>query len=100
MVIQLHEDQWGQVRYTTDLSEPFQIVNGVKQGCVLAPTLFSIFFSMMRKRATKDLDENDGIYIRYRTDGYGSEAWVLYHHHLRLLERFHQRCLRTILNIH
>ena len=31
---------------------------------------------------------------------YGSESWVLYQHHLRLLERFHQRCLRTILNIH
>ncbi|XP_064495874.1 uncharacterized protein LOC135405089 [Pseudopipra pipra] len=31
---------------------------------------------------------------------YGSESWVIYHHHLRLLERFHQRCLHTILNIH
>ncbi|XP_051625679.1 uncharacterized protein LOC127461696 isoform X1 [Manacus candei] len=31
---------------------------------------------------------------------YGSESWVIYRHHLRLLERFHQRCLRTILNIH
>ena len=31
---------------------------------------------------------------------YGSETWVTYSHHLRLLERFHQRCLRSILNIH
>ncbi|XP_051644275.1 uncharacterized protein LOC127471424 [Manacus candei] len=31
---------------------------------------------------------------------YGSESWVIYSHHLHLLERFHQRCLRTILNIH
>ncbi|XP_069776220.1 uncharacterized protein [Narcine bancroftii] len=31
---------------------------------------------------------------------FGSESWVLYRHHLRLLERFHQRCLRSILNIH
>ncbi|KAI8490993.1 hypothetical protein Bbelb_314120 [Branchiostoma belcheri] len=31
---------------------------------------------------------------------YGSESWVTYRHHLRLLERFHQRCLRSILNIH
>ena len=31
---------------------------------------------------------------------YGSESWVTYRHHLRLLERFHQRCLRVILNIH
>ena len=31
---------------------------------------------------------------------YGSESWVTYRCQLRLLERFHQRCLRTILNIH
>ncbi|XP_069786663.1 uncharacterized protein [Narcine bancroftii] len=31
---------------------------------------------------------------------FGSESWVLYRHHLRLLERFHQHCLRSILNIH
>ena len=31
---------------------------------------------------------------------YGSESWVTYRNHLKLLERFHQRCLRTILNIH
>ena len=69
MVIQLHEDQRGQVRLKSDLSEPFPIVNGVKQGCVLAPTLFSIFFSMMLKQATKDLDDDDAVYIHYRLDG-------------------------------
>ena len=31
---------------------------------------------------------------------YGSESWVTYRNHLKLLERFHQRCLRTILYIH
>ncbi|KAJ7415836.1 hypothetical protein WISP_75833 [Willisornis vidua] len=31
---------------------------------------------------------------------YGSESWVIYCHHLQLLERFHQSCLRSILNIH
>ena len=30
---------------------------------------------------------------------YGSESWVTYSCQLRLHERFHQRCLRTILNI-
>ena len=69
MVMQLHEDQRGQVRNSNDLSEPFTIINGVKQGCVLAPTLFTIFFRMMLQRATEDLGDEDGIYIRYRTDG-------------------------------
>ncbi|XP_069777179.1 late secretory pathway protein AVL9 homolog isoform X2 [Narcine bancroftii] len=30
----------------------------------------------------------------------GSESWILYRHHLWLLERFHQCCLCSILNIH
>lgn len=49
MVIQLHENQRGQIRLNGNLSEPFPISNGEKQGCVLATTLFSIFFSMMLK---------------------------------------------------
>ena len=69
MVILLHDDQRGQVRLNGDLSEPFAISNGVKQGCVLAPTLFSIFFSMMLRQATEDLNDDDSIYIRYRLDG-------------------------------
>ena len=31
---------------------------------------------------------------------FSSETWVIYRSHIRLLERLHQRCLRTILNIH
>ena len=30
---------------------------------------------------------------------YGCEAWTLYSSHVKLLEQFHQRCLRQILNI-
>ena len=69
MIIQLHENQQGQVRYGQELSAPFPIENGVKQGCVLAPTLFSIFFSMMLEQAAPEKDIADGIYIRFRTDG-------------------------------
>jgi len=47
MVMQLHEDQRDQVRNSNDLSEPFPILNGVKQGCVLAPTLFPAIFEQI-----------------------------------------------------
>ena len=67
MVNQLHKDQCGQVRLNSDLSEPFPHVNSVKCGCVLAPTLLSIFFSMMLKRAIEDLD--GAVYICYCLDG-------------------------------
>ena len=44
---QLHEGQQGQVKCIWSLSGSFPISNGVNQGCVLAPTLFSIFFCIM-----------------------------------------------------
>ena len=43
------------------------LVNGVKQVCVLAPTLFSMMFSAMLTAAFQDGD--NGIPIRYRFDG-------------------------------
>ena len=55
MVIQLHKDQPDQVRLNGDLSGFFLIVNSVKQDCVLAPTLFSIFLSIMLKQVIEDL---------------------------------------------
>ena len=47
--------------------DEFPVTNGVKQGCVLAPTLFSFLFIMMLLSAFKDSDP--GIQITYRTDG-------------------------------
>ena len=44
-----------------------QVTNGVKQGCVLAPTLFSLVFSAMLKTAFHD--DTDSMAIRYGTDG-------------------------------
>ena len=58
---QLHEGQQGQVKHNGFLWGSFPISNGVKQGCILAPTLFSIFFSIMLCEAKEDLP--DGIYI-------------------------------------
>ncbi|GFS21415.1 RNA-directed DNA polymerase from mobile element jockey-like protein [Elysia marginata] len=69
MVIQLHQNQQGHVRLNGDVSEFFPISNCVKQGCVLAPTLFSIFFSKMIEQATEDLAPEDGVYVRYLLDG-------------------------------
>nr|VZI09670.1 unnamed protein product [Spirometra erinaceieuropaei] len=57
--------QEGVVTHVTDcgaVSEAFVVTNGVKQSCVLAPTLFSSMFS-----ATL-LDERRGIRIAYRMD--------------------------------
>ena len=64
---QLHEGQKGEMKHDGFQSDSFMISNGVKQGCILAPTLFSIIFSIMILEAKEDLP--DGIYIRFPTDG-------------------------------
>ena len=52
------------VRYGEEFSDTIAIVNGVKQGCVLAPTLFSIFLSAILEEAFRDM--GNGIYIQSR----------------------------------
>ena len=62
-----HDDMKGTVSFDGASSEPFTIKSGVKQGCVLAPTLFGIFFSLMLKFAFGESEE--GIYLHTRSDG-------------------------------
>ena len=64
---QLHVGQKGQVKHSSEFCDSFPIENSVKQGCVLAPTLFAIFFSMMLQESKEDLYE--GVYIWFYTDG-------------------------------
>ncbi|BHF59279.1 hypothetical protein SprV_0100223600 [Sparganum proliferum] len=49
------------------LSEAFAVTDGVMQGYVLPPTLFSLMFSAMLMDAYRD--ERPGIRIAYKTDG-------------------------------
>ena len=57
LIISYHKDMEGVISFDGDESDPFPIKNGVKQGCVLAPTLFGIFFSMLLRSAFKDSSE-------------------------------------------
>ena len=59
MVRQFHDGMLAQVQNDGELSDPFPMTNGVKQGCVLAPTLFSMMFSAMFTAAFQDGDNGD-----------------------------------------
>ena len=64
MIESLHTGMMVNVRNGGEVSDTFAITTGVKQGCVLAPTLFSIFLSAMLEEAFRDM--GDGIYIQSR----------------------------------
>ena len=51
------------------LSDPFEVTVGVKQGCVLAPTIFNLYLSAITLLARYNLSTDDGITINYRLDG-------------------------------
>ena len=64
---QFHDGMMVLVLDDGDTSEPFPVTIVVKQGCVLAPALFSMVFAAMLTYAFQNYE--DGIPLRYRTNG-------------------------------
>ena len=64
MVPQFYDGMLARVQNDGEFSDPFPVINWIKQDCVLASTLFSMVFSVM---LTDDFQ--DGIHIRHRFDG-------------------------------
>nr|VZI25899.1 unnamed protein product [Spirometra erinaceieuropaei] len=80
MVRQLHDGMLARVTDNGAVSEAFAVTNGVKQGCVLAPTLIRLMFSAMLMDAYRA--ECPGIRIAYRTDDH-----LLYHRRMNFQSR-------------
>ena len=56
-----------QVSVGGEPSDAFVVNHGVKQGCVLAPTLFSLYLTAVLDTMNEGL--NKGVFLRTRTDG-------------------------------
>ena len=67
IISSFHENMHSTVNYNGSTSEAFKVSSGVKQGCVLAPTLFCIFFSMLLQYAFMNCRE--GVFLHTRSDG-------------------------------
>ena len=63
MVRQFHDGMLARVQNDSEFSDPFPVTNGVKQGCVLASTLFSMMFSAMLTDTFQDGDNGIPINI-------------------------------------
>ena len=67
IVQSFHDEMCGTVQYDGSQSESFPITSGVKQGCVLAPTLFGIYFAVLLHTALEDTPGD--IFFHWRCDG-------------------------------
>ena len=67
IIKQLHFGMEASVRINGVLSDPFSVSNGLKQGCVLAPFLFNLYFNKVMQDVLKDFD--DGVQVSYKMDG-------------------------------
>ncbi|KAL8567720.1 hypothetical protein ACOMHN_009028 [Nucella lapillus] len=75
IVRQFHDGMMARVLDYGEPSEAFPVTNGVKQGCALAPTLFSMMFSAMLSDTFSDC--KPGINIKYMSDGKLFNIWRL-----------------------
>ena len=64
MIESFHTNVKGTVQFSNSSSRDFDIRSGVKQECVLAPTLFGIFFALLLRHAFGTASE--GICLRTR----------------------------------
>ena len=67
LIRSFHNGMLSTVHFVGDISNAFGNKSGVKQGCVLAPTFFGIFFALLLKHAFGT--SSDGVYLHRRTDG-------------------------------
>uniref|UniRef100_A0A0B7BRI9 Reverse transcriptase domain-containing protein n=1 Tax=Arion vulgaris TaxID=1028688 RepID=A0A0B7BRI9_9EUPU len=67
LIVSFHEGMKASIQFDGSTSDSFEVKSGVKQGCVLVPTLFGIFFAVLLYHAFGDADGD--VFIRIRSDG-------------------------------
>ena len=67
IVRSFHNGMMSTVQFDGNVSAEFGVKSGVKQGCILTPTLFGIFFALLLKHVFKR--STDGAYLHSGSDG-------------------------------
>lgn len=67
VITSFHDGMMASVVSNGESSDLFDVTNGTKQGCVMAPVLFALFFSVMLNYAFADVDT--GVKFQFRTSG-------------------------------
>ena len=61
MLRAFHESMQAQMMIDGETTNAFPVAHGVKQGCVLAPTLFTLFLAAVLEVSNRDT--TNGVYI-------------------------------------
>ena len=64
MIESFHTNMKGTVQFNGSSCRPFDIRSDVKQGCVLAPTLFGMFFALLLRHASDTASEGICLWTR------------------------------------
>ena len=67
LVVSFHSEMNARVSFEGCTSDSFAVNKGVKQGCVLAPTLFGIYFAALLRSAFEH--RSGGVLVNTRADG-------------------------------
>ena len=68
LIRSLHDGMRASIRVGDEISDPFEVSRGVKQGCVLAPVLFNLYVRCITFLLAQTLDKDRQITLNYRTD--------------------------------
>ena len=64
----MHDGMKGKLSIEVGMSELFDIKNGLRQGCVLAPYLFNLYFAMVMAEAFRGIPDEAGVQINYKIE--------------------------------
>ena len=70
IIQELHDGMAGAVSIGGSTTDPFEISYGLKQGCVLAPTLFTLFLAALLSTVSEHI--NTGVFICTRSENHSN----------------------------
>ena len=69
LIRNMHDGMKASLSFDVGTSELFDILNGLKQGCVMAPNLFNLFFAAVVFETFRDMDDKSGVGIKFKLNG-------------------------------
>ena len=64
-----HDGMTARISVDGELSDPFEVLIGVKQGCVLAPVIFNLFLVAVTLLFRSNIHTSGGVPFNFRLDG-------------------------------